>query len=58
MTKTEYLALIEKKRSELITIVYNNGLNSRKTLEFSQELDRLLNQYNSMFLKVEVSYFK
>ncbi|WP_409305550.1 Spo0E family sporulation regulatory protein-aspartic acid phosphatase [Peribacillus sp. SCS-155] len=57
MTKTEYLALIEKKRTELIQIVSKNGLDSRITLEFSQELDRLLNQYNSIYYKVQVSRF-
>ncbi|PLT32085.1 aspartyl-phosphate phosphatase Spo0E family protein [Bacillus sp. V5-8f] len=46
MTKTEFLALIEKKRIELFQIVSKNGLNSNVTLKHSQELDRLLNQYN------------
>lgn len=52
MTKTEFLALIEEKRSELFQIVSKNGLNSNVTLQYSQEIDQLLNQYNNAFLRL------
>ncbi|MDQ0216955.1 aspartyl-phosphate phosphatase Spo0E family protein [Peribacillus cavernae] len=55
MTKIEFLTLIEKKRVELFQIVSKNGLNSKVTLEYSQELDQLLNQYNKTFLKIDLS---
>ncbi|RFU61316.1 aspartyl-phosphate phosphatase Spo0E family protein [Peribacillus glennii] len=54
-TKTEFLALIEKKRIELFHIVSKNGLNSNITLQYSQELDQLLNQYNKSFIKMDIS---
>jgi hypothetical protein len=39
------LKLIEKKRAELIDIVLKNGINSTISIQYSQELDILLNQY-------------
>ncbi|MFD0049455.1 Spo0E family sporulation regulatory protein-aspartic acid phosphatase [Actinomycetes bacterium NPDC127524] len=51
MNKKEFLDLIEEKRTELIFIVSKNGLNSNITLKYSQELDRLLNQYDQTFFK-------
>ncbi|WP_066337491.1 MULTISPECIES: aspartyl-phosphate phosphatase Spo0E family protein [Metabacillus] len=45
MSKHEMLKLIEKKRAELIDIVLKNGINSTISIQYSQELDILLNQY-------------
>nr|WP_220129135.1 aspartyl-phosphate phosphatase Spo0E family protein [Anoxybacillus calidus] len=45
------MLLIERKRSELIKIVAKNGLNSSLTIQLSQELDSLLNQYNEYMYK-------
>jgi len=42
----ELLQLIESKRKELIIIVSQYGLNSSRTIKYSQELDSLLNVYN------------
>jgi hypothetical protein len=39
------LKIIENKRAELIDIVQKNGLNSTISIEYSQELDKLLNEY-------------
>lgn len=39
------LQIIEKKRAELIDIVLKNGLNSKISIKYSQELDVLLTQY-------------
>ncbi|WP_088105201.1 aspartyl-phosphate phosphatase Spo0E family protein [Halalkalibacter urbisdiaboli] len=36
---------IEQKRDHLIKIGLSKGLSSKSVLELSQELDRLLNQY-------------
>ncbi|MGM9926350.1 MAG: aspartyl-phosphate phosphatase Spo0E family protein [Bacillus sp. (in: firmicutes)] len=38
--------MIENKRKELIEIVTVYGLNSSTTIQYSQELDHLLNQYD------------
>ncbi|MBN6887333.1 aspartyl-phosphate phosphatase Spo0E family protein [Cytobacillus horneckiae] len=43
------LLRIEQKRRELIQIAMRNGLNSAAAIEYSQELDVLLNEYNRMF---------
>lgn len=45
LNKQEFLELVEAKRIELNKIVAKNGLNSKITIEYSQKLDRLLNQY-------------
>jgi hypothetical protein len=45
VSKHEMLKLIEKKRAELIDIVLKNGINSTISIQYSQELDILLNQY-------------
>ena len=42
----ELLQLIENKRKELVIIVSQYGLNSSRTIKYSQELDSLLNVYN------------
>ncbi len=46
MGKKELLQLIENKRKELNEVVITYGLNSDTTLEYSQELDYLLNMYD------------
>ncbi|RAK23494.1 Spo0E like sporulation regulatory protein [Anoxybacillus vitaminiphilus] len=51
MSRQEILLLIEQKRSELIKMVAKNGLNSALTIQLSQELDSLLNQYNEYIYK-------
>ncbi|WP_081707635.1 aspartyl-phosphate phosphatase Spo0E family protein [Bacillus massiliigorillae] len=49
MSNQELLQQIENKRKELFQIVSEYGLNSSTTLEHSQELDCLLNEYNNSF---------
>ncbi|MGM9924359.1 MAG: Spo0E family sporulation regulatory protein-aspartic acid phosphatase [Bacillus sp. (in: firmicutes)] len=49
MSNQELLQLIEKKRKELLRVVSESGLNSSTTIQHSQELDYLLNQYNNSF---------
>lgn len=46
MNKNEMLELIEKKRSELIQIAMTYGFHSSAAVQYSQELDSLLNEYN------------
>ncbi|GAA0337703.1 hypothetical protein GCM10008967_29940 [Bacillus carboniphilus] len=47
MTNHTLLAeAIEQKREELIRIVNQSGLSSNLAIRYSQELDRLLNEYN------------
>jgi hypothetical protein len=46
MEKERLINQIENKRAELIELVAEEGLNSPLTIKLSQELDRLLNQYN------------
>ncbi|QFK71333.1 aspartyl-phosphate phosphatase Spo0E family protein [Pradoshia sp. D12] len=45
MDNQELLDKIEIKRAELVTIVSQNGLSSQTTIQYSQELDHLLNNY-------------
>ncbi|MFS0881373.1 Spo0E family sporulation regulatory protein-aspartic acid phosphatase [Metabacillus niabensis] len=45
MPNNEMLKIIEKKRIELIKIVQKNGINSKISIKFSQELDNLLTEY-------------
>ncbi|MEH6945387.1 aspartyl-phosphate phosphatase Spo0E family protein [Bacillus sp. JJ722] len=49
MSNQELLQQIEIKRKELVKIASEYGLNSSTTLQYSQELDYLLNQYNNSF---------
>ena len=51
MIKQDLIALIEKKRAELIQVAITNGLSSSVAIRYSQELDNLLNEYNRNFLK-------
>lgn len=39
--------LIEKKRNEMVASALKYGLNAKKTLHLSQQLDRLLNVHDS-----------
>ncbi|MDQ0214662.1 stage 0 sporulation regulatory protein [Oikeobacillus pervagus] len=51
MSREKLLKQIENKRNELIGIVANNGLNSPIAIQYSQELDSLLNDYNRLYIK-------
>ncbi|WP_066401088.1 aspartyl-phosphate phosphatase Spo0E family protein [Neobacillus mesonae] len=51
MLKTELVALIEKKRAELIKAANANGLTSSVAIRCSQELDQLINEYNRQYIK-------
>ncbi|MDQ1146615.1 hypothetical protein QE429_003442 [Bacillus sp. SORGH_AS 510] len=51
MLKQELIALIEKKRAELIQVAITNGLTSSAAIRYSQELDHLLNEYNKVYIK-------
>lgn len=46
MEKHDLLRQIELKRAELVAIVSQKGLSSKATLQYSQELDKLLNLYS------------
>lgn len=50
MGKQELIQLIEQKRQELFQVVANNGLASSKSIEYSKQLDELLNIYNQLHL--------
>jgi stage 0 sporulation regulatory protein len=50
MKKQELSNEIEKKREELIRVASASGLTSSKAIRCSQELDLLLNTYNSIFI--------
>lgn len=50
MLKKEFLELIEKKRAELIQAAITNGLSSSVAIRYSQDLDKLLNEYNRTYL--------
>nr|WP_263327825.1 aspartyl-phosphate phosphatase Spo0E family protein [Neobacillus sp. Marseille-Q6967] len=47
--KKELVALIEKKRAEMIQVAITNGLTSSIAIRYSQELDQLLNEYNRKY---------
>lgn len=49
--KQDLVALIEKKRAELIQVAVTNGLTSSIAIRYSQELDHLLNEYNRKYIK-------
>jgi len=48
--KQDLLTVIEKKREELIEIAIVNGLSSSLAVRYSQELDKLINMYNRIYL--------
>ncbi|MFE8695072.1 Spo0E family sporulation regulatory protein-aspartic acid phosphatase [Cytobacillus sp. FJAT-53684] len=51
MSKQDLIQLIEQKRLELIQVAMKNGLTSSIAIRTSQELDKLLNEYNRIFIK-------
>ncbi|KKB38865.1 aspartyl-phosphate phosphatase Spo0E family protein [Bacillus thermotolerans] len=52
MRKDELLDAIERKRTELFKVVAANGLSSPLAVKYSQELDHLLNHYDSKYTRV------
>lgn len=50
MDKDMLLSAIEEKRAELLNIAFDNGLTSPLAIEFSQELDQLLNLYEDLHI--------
>lgn len=50
MIKQELDTLIEKKRAELIKVASMYGFTSTVAIRYSQELDRLINEYNRIYL--------
>ncbi|WP_369690663.1 Spo0E family sporulation regulatory protein-aspartic acid phosphatase [Neobacillus fumarioli] len=46
--KDDLISLIEKKRVELIQVAARYGLTSSAAIRYSQELDKLLNEYNKI----------
>lgn len=51
MPKQELITLIEQKRYELVQVAMKYGLTSTLAVMYSQELDKLLNEYNRIFIK-------
>ena len=51
MLKKDLITMIEKKRAELIQVAITNGLTSSVAIRYSQELDKLLNEYNKIYIK-------
>ncbi|MDR4886393.1 aspartyl-phosphate phosphatase Spo0E family protein [Fredinandcohnia sp. QZ13] len=47
MSKEQLLLKIEQKRTELVEIVLKHGFTATVTIKVSQDLDHLLNQYNT-----------
>jgi Spo0E like sporulation regulatory protein len=43
--------MIETKRAELIQVATKNGLTSSVAIRYSQELDKLLNEYHKIYIK-------
>lgn len=41
------VTLIEKKRNEMVAAALKHGLNAKKTIRISQQLDRLLNVHDN-----------
>ncbi|OES45572.1 aspartyl-phosphate phosphatase Spo0E family protein [Domibacillus iocasae] len=51
MNKETLLDIIEAKRTELLNVAFENGLTSPLAIEYSQELDRLLNLYDELHIQ-------
>jgi hypothetical protein len=49
--KQDLITMIERKRAELIQVATSNGLTSSVAIRYSQELDKLLNEYNRIYIK-------
>jgi len=47
VSKEQLLLKIEQKRTELVEIVLKHGFTATPTIKVSQDLDNLLNQYNT-----------
>jgi len=47
VSKEQLLLKIEQKRTELVEIVLKHGYTAAVTIKVSQDLDGLLNQYNT-----------
>ncbi len=47
VSKEQLLLKIEQKRNELVEIVLKHGFTAEPTIKVSQDLDGLLNQYNT-----------
>ncbi|WMV76930.1 MULTISPECIES: aspartyl-phosphate phosphatase Spo0E family protein [Geobacillus] len=45
MVKEMVLLLIEEKRQQMIELALTYGFTAKETIQCSQELDRLINQY-------------
>jgi stage 0 sporulation regulatory protein len=58
VSKEKLLYAIEKKRIELIEIVALNGLNSPLAIQYSQELDSLLNDYDRKYIQSSFSLYE
>jgi hypothetical protein len=56
MNKDILLSAIEEKRAELLEIAFDNGLTSPLAIEYSQELDRLLNLYEDLHIPKTKKY--
>ncbi|PJN88985.1 aspartyl-phosphate phosphatase Spo0E family protein [Bacillus sp. mrc49] len=54
--QNEFLEQIELKRNELIKVVAEDGLNSTIAVEYSQQLDQLLNKYDELFYKTGAGF--
>jgi hypothetical protein len=48
MRQEQLMEKINKKRNEMINIGMSTGLHCEETIHCSQELDKLLNEYNSL----------
>ncbi|MGM7637353.1 Spo0E family sporulation regulatory protein-aspartic acid phosphatase [Bacillus sp. Hm123] len=51
VSKEKLLDTIEKKRLELFEVVTMKGLNSPLAIQYSQELDALLNDYDRHYIQ-------
>nr|WP_160719836.1 aspartyl-phosphate phosphatase Spo0E family protein [Bacillus sp. USDA818B3_A] len=51
MLKQDLINMIETKRAELIQVAITNGLTSSVAIRYSQELDKLLNEYHKIYIK-------
>lgn len=55
MSKEQLLLKIEQKRNELVEIVLKHGFTATHTIKVSQDLDSLLNEYNTGRTKESLS---
>lgn len=57
MSKGHLLHLIETKREELIDVAKKYGFSAHATITCSQELDQLLNKYNTQEKNIKTNTF-